>query len=277
MSARLLHPRVALSIALGLLVLAGCSKRVSVWVSRKDHFDIPVETATRLIANTSNGEQVVVGVEDHGGKVVIDMDVRGGGSNRTEAQAALDAIAVSAKRDGDTIRVSWDWKSTKKPDWSAEVAYRIKLPPNLDLNLVTHNGRIVAQGISGNCVLEAHNGEIIADTTGARVSASTLNGDLNITTIATDISLETSNGNIGAALKTDGDVGGSIVAVNGWIVVTLGDSAAAMLDCSTTNGQVYCNHTLSRPLAKKTSLKGSLRGGEKVLRVETQNGTIKIQ
>jgi len=79
------------------------------------------------------------------------------------------------------------------------------------------------------------------------------------------------------ALKAEGEVGGSIVAANGGIAVTFGESAATMLDCSTTNGQIYCNHTLSRPLAKESSLTGSLRGGEKNLRVETVNGSIKIQ
>ncbi|MFH0982568.1 MAG: DUF4097 family beta strand repeat-containing protein [Planctomycetota bacterium] len=262
---------------LALWTLGGCAKGASVWASRQDHFEIAVESATQVVATTHDGTQTVVGVEDSGGKVKVDANVRGGGVSRSDAQAALDAIAVAVERQGETIDVSWDWKTAKSPAWSADVDFEIKLPPRTNVKLVTHNGPVVAQGIEGECLLETRNGRITAQSTGPRLDATTHNGDLDITTSAADVALDTYNGGIAARLNATGDVGGSIVSHNGGIVVVLAGTAAAALECSTANGHIHCDHNLEQALMTQTSLKGSIRGGKKTLRIQTQNGSIKIQ
>ena len=269
--------RIALLTTLVSSTVVGCSKRARVWVTRQDHYEIAVEGATKLIATTHNGEQTALGVEDRGDKVTVDAEVRGGGADPSDAQAALDAILVSAERRGDAIRVYWDWTTDRSPAWNATVSFDIKLPPGLDVELTTHNGRITARGIAGGCVLETHNGRIIAEGTGARMDATTHNGALDITTTAADVFLDTHNGGIHARLETEGDLGGHVTSHNGGVSVTLGDTTAVMLDCSTSNGRIHCDRNLERALAKRTSLKGSVRGGDKVLHIQTSNGSIKIQ
>ena len=269
--------RIALLTILVLSTVVGCSKRAHVLVTRQDHYEIAVEGATKLTATTHNGAQTALAVEDHGDKVTVDAEVRGGGSNRSDAQAALDAIVVSAERRGDTIHVYWDWATDKSPAWSAGVNLDIKLPPRLDIELTTHNGEITAREIAGDCVLATHNGRITAESTGARMDATTHNGTLDVVTVATDVFLDTHNGAVHARLTAEGDVGGRITSHNGGVSVTLGDTTAVMLDCSTSNGRIHCDHNLERALMKTTSLKGSVRGGDKVLRVQTSNGSIKIQ
>jgi hypothetical protein len=269
--------RIAFWTTLVWSTIAGCSKVPIVWVSRQEHHEVPVETATGLAATTHNGTQTAVGVAEQGDKVVIEANVRGGGATLSDARKALEAIVVSAEREGETINLGWDWKTAQKPGWGAEVAFDIKLPPRLNVKLVTHNGAVVARGIAGECVLETHNGQVTAQTGGVRLDASSHNGALEITTAAADVVLETHNGGISARLETAGDVGGRITTHNGGIVVVLAGSAAALLDCSTSNGRIHCDHNLEQVSVNQTSLKGSVRGGTKTLRIETSNGSIKIQ
>jgi len=268
--------RVVLLVLL-LPAVSGCPKQTTVWVSRQDHFEVAVEDATGLEARSHNGAQSVRGIEDHGNKVIVEAEVEAGGPSHSEAQAALDAIAVSVERKGERIDVRWDWTTAKSPEWKSGVGFSIKLPPALNVKLITHNGGISVRGVAGNCTLETHNGAILADASGARMSASTHNGDLDITTTATEVSLNTHNGGVIARLGAEGDVGGHITSHNGGIRVKLADTAAVALDCKTANGRIHCDHNLEQAAVSKTSLKGFIREGQETLHLETANGSIKIQ
>lgn len=269
--------RIALLSVFATSTMAGCSKRASVWASRRDHLEIDVGAAGKLTATTLDGSQTAVGVDDHGGKVVVEADIRGGGRNKDDAQAALDAIKVAVTSEGEIIDVSWQWKTDKLPTWAAKVHFNFKLPPGLDVELVGRTGPVAVQNLSGNCVLTTRNGDVTARTSGARLEASTRNGELAVTTSAADVILDTQNGGISARLTTEGDIGGSLTTRNGGIVVALADTVSAMLDCSTSNGRIHCGLNLEQALAKQTSLKGSVRGGKKGLVIQTRNGSIKIE
>ncbi|MCK4658630.1 MAG: DUF4097 family beta strand repeat protein [Phycisphaerae bacterium] len=277
MNGMLSYHRIVLLAALVLTGITGCPREPAAWISRQGHYEIEVETATKLVAATHNGHQNVTGVADHGNKVTVETDVRAGGADKADAQAALDAVVVTAERKGDEIQVSWDWKTPKKPAWRARVNYDIELPPAFNVRLHTHNGDVEVSGLTGDGVLTSHNGEITAKTSGARLEATTHNGSISVTTSATEVDLNTHNGRISARLEADGDVEGEICSHNGGIGVTLADSVAAKLDCSTSNGRIHCDSQLDEALIKKNSLTGSLRGGKKTLHIKTSNGSIKIE
>ncbi len=269
--------RVGVLVGLAAVSLAGCSKRATVWIARQDHQEFAVESAKRVIATTKNGVQSATGVEDTGGKVIVDASIRAGGTSRSAAQAALDAIVVTVARDGEAIDVRWGWKTEPAPGWEAEVSFDIKLPPALDLKLVTHNGAVSARDVAGACLLETHNGDVEAYTRGPRLDATSHNGAVNVTTTATDVLLQTHNGGIGARFEAAGDVGGRILTANGGIGLAFGPTAATRLDCVTVNGRIHCGQNLEQPSVTSTTLQGSIRGGQKTLHLETRNGSIKIQ
>jgi hypothetical protein len=269
--------RVALLAGLAAVSLTGCSKRASVWIARQDHQELAVESAKRVIATTQNGVQTATGVENTGGKVVVDASIRAGGTNRSDAQAALEAIVVTVARDGEAIDVRWAWKTEPASTWEGEVSFDIKLPPTVDVKLVTHNGAVSARDLAGACLLETHNGDVEAHTRGAHLDATSHNGAVNVTTTATDVLLETHNGGIGARFEAAGDVGGKILTANGGIALAFGPTAATHLDCVTVNGRIHCSQNLEQASVTSTNLQGSIRGGKKTLHLETRNGSIKIQ
>ena len=268
--------RIVLAVLL-LPVAAGCSKRATVWVTRMDHYEVGVEGATGLVAKTRNGALIATGVEDHGNKVIVDAEVGAGAPSQAAAQAALDAIAVSVALKGEVVEVGWDWTTEKPPAWKSEVGFSIQLPPTLNVELATRNGGIDVRRVDSDCALETRNGAILARTKGARITAQTRNGNLDITTTATAVSLGTNNGAVIVGLEADGDVGGSIASHNGGIQVRLADTVAAMLDCTTSLGRIHCDHNLDQAAVSKTSLKGSIRGGQDTLHISTANGSIRIQ
>ncbi|MCP4591395.1 MAG: DUF4097 domain-containing protein [bacterium] len=281
------------SVLAGAVV--GCSKAPSFWVTRQEQHEVAVETATVVHVSTHNGAVTADGVEDHDGKVIVDVQVNGGGPTQADAQAALDAIAVIAQREADQVRIAWEWSAPKQDSWHARVAFEVHLPATMALTAESHNGGLVARTIAGECVLETHNGQIIAAdlagrcnlsthngeiqarTTGPAVEATSHNGALKVVTTAADLLLETHNGKISVWLNAEGEVGGRVTTSNGGVSITLGDTASTMLDCSTSHGRIHCSHNLEKASVKKTTLKGAVRGGTKVLNVQTSNGGVTIR
>lgn len=269
--------RCSLTVALSLPLVVGCPRTPSVWLQRQDRLESAVEDAVRVAGFTANGHQSVQGDADHGGKVVVQAQVRAGGADQADAQAALDAVLVHARRKGDAIDVGWTWKTEHAKSWGASVDFDIRMPPTLQADFTTHNGAVTVRGLSGGCRLETHNGKVSAETSGPELRASSHNGALDVTTSAAEVALETHNGAITAKLIADGEVGGEISTHNGGIVVILGEAAATALDCSTSNGAIHCDRDLQQSRVKPDRLAGSINGGIKTLKIESHNGSIKVQ
>ena len=270
--------RCGCGLILCLPWLAGCprSNSPSIWLERQEQLEVPAEGATRLVSATQNGHQTLTGSTD-AAKVTVGVYVRAGGSDQADAQAALDAILVTAERVGEEIKIGWKWKTEQADAWDATVDFEITLPAALATRATAQNGAIAVHELAGPCSLETQNGKLSGETSGPELRADTDNGTIEITTSAAAVDLECTNGSISARLTAAGEVGGRISIHNGGVAVAFGDTAAAALDCKTVNGSVHCQRQLAQSRVKPTSLSGSINGGKQPLKIEAHNGSIKIE
>ena len=140
------------------------------------------------------------------------------------------------------------------------VDYDIKVPPQLDLELRTVNGRIATRGTAGETEAVTVNGSIDLETAGIReVSAKTVNGRVKARFLQTFQ---------GASFKT----------VNGGVMAVLPPTASFACDLSQVNGDFEAAFPLnihSRPGSRRVS--GEVNGGEHELRIVTVNGDVEIE
>jgi len=140
------------------------------------------------------------------------------------------------------------------------VDYSLRVPPQLELELRTVNGRIATHGIDGATAAKSVNGEINLENAGiAEVEAGTVNGRV-MAKFVRDFQ--------GAKLKT----------VNGRVVAVLPASASFACDLSQVNGDFEATFPLSihsHPGSRRVS--GDVNGGRHSLRISTVNGDIRLE
>lgn len=140
------------------------------------------------------------------------------------------------------------------------VDYSLRVPPALELELKTVNGRIATRGIDGATAAKSVNGEINLENAGsAEVEAKTVNGRV-MARFVRDFQ--------GASLKT----------VNGRVVAVLPPSASFACDLSQVNGDFEATFPLSihsHPGSRR--VQGDVNGGRHELRITTVNGDIRLE
>ena len=140
------------------------------------------------------------------------------------------------------------------------VDYSLRVPPQLELELRTVNGRIATHGIDGATAAKSVNGEINLENAGsAEVEAHTVNGRV-MAKFVRDFQ--------GARLKT----------VNGRVIAVLPPTASFACDLSQVNGDFEATFPLSihsHPGSRRVS--GDVNGGRHELRISTVNGDIRLE
>lgn len=265
---------------IALSLSAGCATS-HVWVEAERHLEFDVADAKQLDVHTENGAILVVG-EPSGSsseKFIVDVRIRTGGRDQIEADSCLNAIEI------DTVPVAGGhrsirtrWARSKKPDWRAKVSYEIHMPGRLALHATTDNGRIRAEDVGGECVLESDNGKIDVIGGRGRLRARTANGTIDVATAASDVTLRTNNGRIIAALTADGPVGGQIESENGQIHLTFDPHASTDMSVTTGNGRIRTRSIDLKDLhTTRNVLRGRLGSGGGLLKVRTANGHVTLQ
>jgi len=140
------------------------------------------------------------------------------------------------------------------------VDYSLRVPPALELELKTVNGRIATHAIDGATTAKSVNGEINLENAGSsEVEAGTVNGRV-MAKFVRDFQ--------GARLKT----------VNGRVVAVLPPTASFACDLSQVNGDFEASFPLSihsHPGSRRVS--GDVNGGKYELRISTVNGDIRLE
>jgi hypothetical protein len=153
------------------------------------------------------------------------------------------------------------------------------LPNRADLDLTTHNGAVDIINITGNTKALTHNGAITCQNTSGTNNLTTHNGKISCTEVTGDLRLRTHNGGIKAAYSTTATPPKSIDAVthNGSIHLQSTAGFTGQVDISTHNGSISTNLpiTISGEISKN-HLQGKVGIGEGKLRLETHNGSIRI-
>jgi putative adhesin len=139
------------------------------------------------------------------------------------------------------------------------VDYNLRVPPTLDLELRTVNGRIETRGIAGETAATTVNGEVDIENTGSN-----------------EVSAKTVNGRVQARFTNDFH-GAHLGVVNGRVVVILPPTASFLGDFTQVNGDFEAAFPLnihSHPGSRRVS--GEVNGGRYSLKITTVNGDIKI-
>jgi DUF4097 and DUF4098 domain-containing protein YvlB len=230
---------------------------------------LDVRTVNGAIEFTGGGEA----------EPVVIATKRGMGHDAEAADAALRDIQVFVKADdrgGQSI--GWRWATEPKPaDWQAEVAFKIKAPPRLNLVLETHNGTIDVNGVSGEIRAISHNGAISTSSRGEGLDALTYNGEIHAVYDGPRISLATHNGTIHADLEHCATLAGKIESKNGGIIVTIGSKTSADWDCHTANGQVRFDPPADNATTADRHFRGRTAAGGTPVVLNSQNGEIHVR
>ena len=275
------HKRTTALAVVALLaagLLPGCvGFSPLVWVESQEHLELSATELDALAVVTHNGRVEVGPAKGASDQITVEVTKRAGGLTLGDAQACMDALVITTDKEGSTQKLGWEYEGIRHASWGAQVSFEITMPPELTLKAKSHNGRIEASGLNGDCDLETHNGRIEARTTSKRFYAETHNGRINVTAAPVEIHLLSHNGGITAELDCPGDLSGVITTHNGGISVQLGERAKTNLTCRTHNGRVRYHGTMSELTASRTRLSGRIGESDATLEIVTHNGSIDVR
>ena len=160
------------------------------------------------------------------------------------------------------------------------VAIEGTLPSRADLDLTTHNGAVDIADITGKTKAVTHNGAVTCQNTSGSSDLTTHNGKITCSEVAGDLNLKTHNGGINATYSPTATPPKSIDAVthNGSILLQPPAGFTGQVDLSTHNGSINTNlPIIITGEISKNSIKGNIGIGDGKLRLETHNGSIRIQ
>jgi hypothetical protein len=139
------------------------------------------------------------------------------------------------------------------------IDYDLHVPPQVALQLVTVNGKIITHGIAGE------------------MNAKTVNGAMDLESTGTnEVSAKTVNGRIAAKFLQDFH-GAKLGTVNGRVTCALPATASFFGDFSQVNGDFEAAFPLnihSHPGSRRVS--GEVNGGKYPLKISTVNGDITV-
>jgi hypothetical protein len=288
----------AAALVLALLAcLAGCDEEwgnPQIRRQRQQEWTLSGAVPIVLDAETSNGEIVILGIEDADAVHVVARAFSRGRSE-DEAEDRLDRLDFGVERTGE--RVVLRYRSSAQDEdvrRFSGVAFTVELPPDArlllrtsngairvesirgNLTAATSNGAIDVQDITGSVLLETSNGRLqIADTTGD-LRATTSNGEVRIDAAVGPVDVRTSNGAIDYSGQPQG-MGNRLRTSNGSITARIPRLASIAVDASTSEGVISSglpllgdtdgvawDATLNPPATARLSLR-------------TSNGSIRIE
>ena len=214
-------------------------------------FNYPLATGGKLTIDDANG---TIAIRSRDGNEVEITATKSG-----ESQADLDAIRIDIKQGTDAIEIHTVYSSAGPH--SGGVSYQVVVPKDLGhLTASTANGSITAENVSANVSMKSENGAITATSLKGAFSLSSVNGSINADCrdLAGDSILQTTNGSIGLALPK---------------------SADALVDATTTVGQINSNlpaNKVNKGVVGET-LQARLGAGSHHLEAKTTNGSIRLE
>lgn len=228
-----------------------------------------------LITRSHNGSVEFAPCGD-GEAPFVEITKKAGGSTLGRADDAMSALEVYVESAGTARHVGYRWKEWKRPDWSAQVSFRIHAPANVKLDVETHNGAITATGAQGSVQLVTHNGAITADSVNGSLFAETHNGRITATYAGGELRLVTHNGPITANLSGCERVSGDVTTHNGRVEVVVGPKTSTRLSARTHSGGLSVRAPLDGARVSGREVVGNIGAGEGRLEVTTHNGGVTI-
>lgn len=207
------------------------------------------------------------------------------------ARALLEATPLEVSSGEGVLRVRTQDGGYSEPQVTTHLA--LKVPRSTALRIASNNGRVLVHDVAetleaytdnGAMEIERVAGVVVAHTKNGRMRLAAIDGDVDAATnngaiecdgASGSVELETSNG----AIETRGVRGEALrcTTSNGSITVRVANGDAYDLDLHTDGGAVQCDLPLDLPSDEhERGLRGTVRGGGKVLALRTGNGSITV-
>jgi len=236
-----------------------------------------MQKGSLLAAETHNGAIQLSGGET--GSCDLTATITAWADTQENAQKLAEKVKVKLLPTNEGLRFVIE-KPSPLVNKSVGVALDGTIPNKADLLLTTHNGSVGLAGIAGNIKVITHNGAVICQNTSGESTLTTHNGKITCSETSGDLQLKTHNGGIKAVYRPTATPPKSIDAVtyNGSIRLRPPGGFSGDVDLSTHNGSISTNLPVT-VIGKisKNSVKGKIGTGNSRLRLETHNGSIKIE
>ena len=291
--------------AAALVALAGCNTMFFGWGFDLDDYRYRFDDSFE--ANLAGAELVSITIingpitietwdRDH---VEIEVHERVKAHDEEEAEELAEAIRLIGNLQGSELAIELDYGDfyNRRRNYYCEL--EVRLPRSVSLRLRTTNGSIAVpemdgdvradttngnvdlDGCGGDAVLVSTNGNINAAGVGGELRADTTNGNLELETAAGPVRGDSTNGNITLRLTgvLDGDV--ELDTTNGSVTLIVTPGCSFRIIADTTNGRV--NDSLSDDEfdgdynRRRTRLEGTYGDGRHLIRLDTTNGSIRIE
>ena len=239
--------------------------------TRTERFSTTPPTLGLLVAGR-NGSVTVEAWDQE--EVSVELLEKAYGVSDESAEAMLDEIDVTLKEVDGLLSIA----AAYPPSFRGSIAYKIKAPANLNVEIKTGNGAVKVNGIAGSLVAKTSNGRVDVKDAMGPVAVSTSNGAVDVAVLVpTQVTANTSNGSI--------TFSGSMLGGNNQLETSNGSVSVALfgepteITYKTSNGKVTVD---GAKLEKRgTVVVGEMTGSEVAVanrvNVRTSNGSITIR
>jgi DUF4097 and DUF4098 domain-containing protein YvlB len=243
------RPALVAMIAAAVLLFAGGVTWAASWLTRH------TETRSRTLAGASTIE-----IQARSGDIdVVGTDRSDIRLTTKEHRSVFGSARVSVDYRAGRLRLDEDCSGADLFGNSCSVSYRLEIPRDATVRLVTRSGDVTAEDLSRDADLQTTSGDVEAlDVLGA-LRAHTTSGDVHVEAASTDIDAQTTSGDVDVlardavrvrAQTTSGDVHVRVpdrtYAVEARassgdedVDVRVDDAAPRRIDASTTSGDVH--------------------------------------
>ena len=260
-----------------LSFLAGCgitlsSRAGQVKYERTVQLSAALSPGSTLAAKTHNGSIAIDGARVADCNLTATISTRA--ATAEEARRLAENTKIRLQRFGNklTVKIDKPWLWTNQ----VSVSLDAKVPHQTNLELLTHNGTVGIADIGGRINVTTYNGDVTSEKLSGTTKVETHNGSITCKDISGDARLITHNGGVrmycSEAARSDCEI--SIVTHNGGIEFAAPSDFSAKLDASASNGSVSTDLPVS---VSRSRLKGDIGAGQGKLRLESHNGSIRIQ
>lgn len=221
-------------------------------------FTLPIAGLTKLRCESHNGDITITG-DATATTIALRADLSVRGHSQAEADANLHLLEVVREQIGDTLRIHGKYPAAELTNRSPGFRFTMTVPPDLAVQLTSHNGDVAAVGMSGSTAIETHNGDVKGSLATNHVVATTHNGDVEL------------------KLSGEGPLDGELRSHNGDIEVVVDERLGTRLEASTHNGRVTPPARVQDASFGKRRLTCRLGDGKGKLVIDTHNGDVVIR
>jgi len=191
----------------------------------------------------------------------------------------LDRIKIEIEAGPTSVVV--DTVFPKIPRFRGRVTYEIKVPEDIDLDMIRSvNGSVRIFGPLSEVNALSTNGSIRVEGALGQISCSTTNGNVDVSDIQGEILARSTNGSLHLEIVS---IAGEITATttNGSITLDIvSGNIDADLEARTTNGRISVDFPVTLPAgwsSSKRRVEGKIGNGGPQISLKTTNGSVRIQ